>query len=592
CSPVEQGISSGYTDIYSENLDGMWVDIPPGTCNGDYWVVIEADPHDVFLEENETNNWAAIPVTLTQQVPAGQGLANITYSGDTHLCAGETLTLTANAGTDYAWSTGDSTPSITVTQSGTYEVTVTSACGVATSTPIAVTIEDPVTPPATAATNNTVCYNQPTTVTASGTATGYRWFDAMTGGNLLIDNASFTTPNLTATTTFYAEAYNLLPGAIVHGGPLDNTIGTGGNYTQTTRYLIFDVLQPCELVSVWVLAGAAGTRNIQLRDDTGAVLDSAVVQVPQGASRVNLNFSLATGTNYQLGVKAGSLVSLYRNNGGVTFPYPVSTSTTNLVNITNSSAGSTAYYFFYDWEVKAQDRLCISTPRTPIQIDVQNAITASQTLNICEGDSAMIGTAYYTQPGTYTNTYPTTFGCDSTVATTLIVNALPSPSISGLTATTYPNTVASVPMTGTPAGGTFSGPGVTGNSFNPAQAGIGGPYTIAYTYTNSEGCTATATQEVSVYDATGIEQQLQSMDLSVMPNPNNGSFKVKFELKETQNVQLALLNLAGQKVWEEKLGKVTGTIQRNVRVQQLSAGVYFFEVQTDNGNYRTKVVVE
>ena len=28
CSPVSQGISSGYSDIYGEYLDGMWLDIP------------------------------------------------------------------------------------------------------------------------------------------------------------------------------------------------------------------------------------------------------------------------------------------------------------------------------------------------------------------------------------------------------------------------------------------------------------------------------------------------------------------------------------------------------------------------------------
>ena len=52
CSPIEQGISVGHTDIYGQHLDGMWVDIPPGTCNGDYWVVLEVDPHDAIIEEN------------------------------------------------------------------------------------------------------------------------------------------------------------------------------------------------------------------------------------------------------------------------------------------------------------------------------------------------------------------------------------------------------------------------------------------------------------------------------------------------------------------------------------------------------------
>ena len=44
CSNVMQGISAGYLDIYSQNLDGMWITVPPGTCNGNYWIVVEIDP--------------------------------------------------------------------------------------------------------------------------------------------------------------------------------------------------------------------------------------------------------------------------------------------------------------------------------------------------------------------------------------------------------------------------------------------------------------------------------------------------------------------------------------------------------------------
>ena len=56
-------------------------------------------------------------------------------------------------------------------------------------------------------------------------------------------------------------------------------------------------------------------------------------------------------------------------------------------------------------------------------------------------------------------------------------------------------------LTGSPAGGTFSGPGVSGNTFNPANAGAGGPYTITYTIcglstshqTTVSGCSPPAT---------------------------------------------------------------------------------------------------
>ena len=43
-----QGISAGYVDIYSKTLDGMWINIPPDVCNGNYWIVVEIDPNNNF----------------------------------------------------------------------------------------------------------------------------------------------------------------------------------------------------------------------------------------------------------------------------------------------------------------------------------------------------------------------------------------------------------------------------------------------------------------------------------------------------------------------------------------------------------------
>ena len=61
---------------------------------------------------------------------------------------------------------------------------------------------------------------------------------------------------------------------------------------------------------------------------------------------------------------------------------------------------------------------------------------------------------------------------------------------------------APVALSATPAGGTFNGTGVTGGFFDPQLAGIGGPYTITYTFTDTIGCrnTASANQGVTVHD--------------------------------------------------------------------------------------------
>ncbi|MFM7301462.1 MAG: lysyl oxidase family protein, partial [Crocinitomicaceae bacterium] len=99
CSVVEQGISSGWTDVYGKHLDGMWINVPPNTCNGDYYIVMEVDKNNYFLEEREDNNYTAVPVTLTMQQPVNSGaLPKITASGSSNLCSGSSMTLTATAG--------------------------------------------------------------------------------------------------------------------------------------------------------------------------------------------------------------------------------------------------------------------------------------------------------------------------------------------------------------------------------------------------------------------------------------------------------------------------------------------------------------
>lgn len=57
----------------------------------------------------------------------------------------------------------------------------------------------------------TICEGQSTTLNATGTwnTANYRWYDAPTGGNLLGTGSSYTTPPLTASTTYYIEGYSI-----------------------------------------------------------------------------------------------------------------------------------------------------------------------------------------------------------------------------------------------------------------------------------------------------------------------------------------------------------------------------------------------
>jgi hypothetical protein len=85
-------------------------------------------------------------------------------------------------------------------------------------------------------------------------------------------------------------------------------------------------------------------------------------------------------------------------------------------------------------------------------------------------------------------------GCTSSSSQNVIVTPLPNASFSGLTATYCANAGAATLIPAT-SGGTFSGPGVSGNTFAPANAVNGG--TITYSVTVN-GCTASSTQNVTI----------------------------------------------------------------------------------------------
>ncbi|UTW62994.1 T9SS type A sorting domain-containing protein [bacterium SCSIO 12741] len=100
--------------------------------------------------------------------------------------------------------------------------------------------------------------------------------------------------------------------------------------------------------------------------------------------------------------------------------------------------------------------------------------------------------------GTHTITYVYTNAnnCTDSASTTVTVNPLPTVTFSALSSTCV-GTPAFALSGGSPAGGTYSGTGVSGGQFNPATAGVG-THTITYTYTDGNSCTNSATQTITV----------------------------------------------------------------------------------------------
>lgn len=437
--------------------------------------------------------------------------ANFT-SNVTSTCTGDVMftDLSTNGPTQWNWDFGDGNtstsqnPSHTYAANGTYtvELTATNANGSDVITQTSLIVVNMPTAPTT--TDDNICEGSTANLSASG-GSNIIWFDSPAGGTQVNTGTSFTTPTLSTTTTYYVQEEVIQTSQNV--GPVDNTFG-GGGYFNGDQHLIFDVFSPATLVSVWVDAQGSGNRTIELRDNTGAVIQSAVINIPDGQSRITLNFDLPIGTDLQLGTLNGSSPSLFRNNSGPSYPYDLP----GILSIKNSSASVAGYYyFFYDWEVREPN--CTSA-RVPVTANVSPMADATitpagpfcstdspVTLNAVDGGGTWSGTGVSGTAfdpgsagvGTHTITYTIAGSCGDTDTEDFVVTAAFDATISP--AGPYCEGDVPVTMTAANTGGVWSGTGMSADQFDPASAGPGS-HEIIYTISGSCGSADTANVDV------------------------------------------------------------------------------------------------
>ena len=115
------------------------------------------------------------------------------------------------------------------------------------------------------------------------------------------------------------------------------------------------------------------------------------------------------------------------------------------------------------------------------------------------GLNTTIGSTVFANPTvstTYTVTGTISQGCSTVATIPVSLFSQPSVSLSPLSAvcvTTSPFSLTG----GSPLGGVYSGVGVSSGIFDPSVAGVGS-HLITYTYTDGNGCSALATQSISV----------------------------------------------------------------------------------------------
>ncbi|MCF8416516.1 MAG: choice-of-anchor J domain-containing protein [Crocinitomicaceae bacterium] len=191
--------------------------------------------------------------------------------------------------------------------------------------------------------------------------------------------------------------------------------------------------------------------------------------------------------------------------------------------------------------------------------------------------------------GTQTISYTVGVGtsCESVASEILSVNAAP---IVGLTLN--PTSVcvydASYTLTGgSPAGGTYTGTGVSAGSFNPSTAGIGST-SLNYTYVDVNGCSNSANASITIDGCVSIEE-MNNVTFTIYPNPASSTFNISSS-DVINSFELAIYDMTGKKLRAES--QLNGDSVIEFSLLNMNAGLYYVKGIINNQNVNLSITIK
>jgi hypothetical protein len=131
---------------------------------------------------------------------------------------------------------------------------------------------------------------------------------------------------------------------------------------------------------------------------------------------------------------------------------------------------------------------------------------------------------------------------------------------------------------------------VTGNTFDPASAGVG-THSITYTWFDNCGGFNTAGLCTTVDQGSGIGgSNMTSGGVLIYPNPNRGQFTVELDLMGL--VSLQVFDARGALVHNEVFTSSGSRTQRNLNLSALAKGNYTLQVQNNGETVNQQIVIE
>lgn len=333
-----------------------------------------------------------------------------------------------------------------------------------------------------------------------------------------------------------------------------------------------------------ITAMASGSYSVDVITSCGTLTDT-VALIVNPAPVVNLGGDTLACDSYDL--DAG--------NGGTSYLWSTG-ATTAMITVTTSGTYSV---------VVADSIGCSAMDSAMVQISASPVVNLGSDQTLCNGDSATLdagnpGASYLwsnssttqmitvSTSGNYSVAVMDSVGCTGMDTVAIATEVSPTAGFNF----TVGGAGLSYSFTSTSAGAsTYSwdfGDGGSSTQQDPQHTYAAGSYTVTLVVTNACG-SDTTTQSVTVV---GVAGEFANGSVQVYPNPNQGHFRVSFDLGVAEEVTLTVQNLAGQVVYAHDLGEVNGRVVEDVRLGDLPAGMYLVRLQSTTAQSTRMLRVE
>lgn len=572
CSPATVNLNADHGNTSATYLwsTGETTGTITATTTGWYSVAITAD-----VSCTTTDSIYIVAVDAQTQVMLGP---------DTSSC-GTGVMLDAGywPQSTYAWSNGDTTQMINAGTSGTYIASVTTGCGILADT-IAVAVNP--LPVVNLGNDSTWCGSA---MLSSGNGNGsYLWSTSETSPMISVTASGMYfldyTDSLGCSNSDTVNVMvNALPVLSVSGA---TAVCAGGSTTLTasgaTSY-VWENGPATDVNTVTLMADSSFV--VTGTDNNGCSNNDTVMVMVNSLPVVNLgNDSAQCGGSVMLDAGPASMYSW--SNGDTTQMSTASASGMYYVMVTDSNGCSN------------NDTVMITINSLPVVNLGNDSAQCGGSIMLDAGPASMYlwSNGDITQQSTvnasgiYYVTVTDSIGCTGSDTVMITINTPPTAGLALAFSSACVDDGSYVLSGGSPAGGIYSGPGVSGSNFDPSAAGVG-TAVITYTYTDSLGCFGEATQSVAVNACVGYQEAFAGAMLSVFPNPSQGIFTLELDGLRSDALTIFVVDAGGRTVLEKQEHANGPGFRTDLDLSHLDNGIYFLVLRSGDTSKTVKLVL-